>query len=279
MVLLLQGLDWVIEVLLSGNRPIDLPSLPNLPTPPKLEDAPTPPASHQPEPQKQSPRGASKQAVPQKRPKLSSTKVSGKHKEAQPECEQGHVPKKIRSGGAAWEGPGLSEPPPLPPDALAAPTEENAQLRKRTYFQSVNDGGEKYCVGDAAEVRFAKDASSRIVQLTSLWEPAGLGTRGGVSKMRATCRLFLRPEETEFPAMGLESNTGLAGAGQSPRRGSSLPALQELFLSNVEQEVHVAELQRKVHVARSAEADGPSAGYLCRFFYDAEREMLSKLKP
>jgi hypothetical protein len=268
----------VIDALLSGNRPTDLPGLPNLPIPPKLEDAPTPPGSNQPALQKESPRGASKQAVPQKRPNLSS-KVPGKCEEAQPERKQGHVPKKVRNGGAAWEGPGLSEPPPLPPDALAAPTEENAQLRKRTYFRSVNDGGEKYCVGDAAEVHFAKDASSRIVQLTSLWESAGSGTGGGVGRMRATCRLFLRPEETEFPAMGLESKAGLAGAGRSPRRGSSLPALQELFLSNVEQEVHVAELKRKVHVARSAEADGPSTGFLCRFFYDAEREMLSKLKP
>lgn len=88
--------------------------------------------------------------------------------------------------------------------------------------------------------------------------------------MRATCRLFMRPQDTEFPIVGgagLGANQGLEGGG-----------LQEVYLSSVVQEVGVSELRRKVHVARSTGGAGPSDGFLCRFFYDAKREILQKLK-
>ena len=89
--------------------------------------------------------------------------------------------------------------------------------------------------------------------------------------MRATCRLFMRPQETDFPILGV----GGLGAGQELTESG----LQEVYLSRVVQEVDVSVLRRKVHVGRSTGGGGPSAGFLCRFFYDAEREILQELSP
>ncbi|GAQ84353.1 hypothetical protein KFL_001850270 [Klebsormidium nitens] len=260
----IKTLDWAVDALLSGSRPADFPNPPN---PQTLEQALSPSGAAR--------RDQDSPKHPPKRRKsslASSDELLRKGKDPEEAGEPDHAPRNVREetppeGGAAWEGLGLREPPPLPPDALTAPGESDVRPAKRTYFSVVTSAGERYRIGDAAETQADGSASARVVQLMSLWELPG---NGGEGCMRATCRLFMRPQETEFPIggmSGLGANQGLAESG-----------LQEVYLSSVVQELDVSELRRKVHVARSTGGAGPSAGFLCRFFYDAEREILQKLK-
>ncbi|GAQ91631.1 hypothetical protein KFL_008220020 [Klebsormidium nitens] len=193
--------------------------------------------------------------------------VKGKDPEKAGEPDRVPREETLLEGGPAREGLGLREPPPLPPHALVAPGVTDAPPAKRTYFSAVTSAGEGHQIGDAADIQADGSASARVVQLMSLWEASGIGGEGC---MRATCRLLMRPRETDFPFFG--------GRGLGANQGSAESGLQEVYLSSVVQEMDVSELRKKVHVARSTGGAGPSAGFLCRFFYDAEREILQKLE-